>query len=251
MAYEKSFLDIKKAYRKSKSNLNLIKIANCSKHPKIIEGILNTEVSLSVSANWQRLIDLDEILGGASKYLSAGLGINTLNTGKWTQKYYKGGSYLSLPVKFRIVDWDGTGNVVESAKTIISWATPRPSFRLSKEGEKEKTTTKSTTTEKVKSSISQIATNLWEMAGSVFNVGPSKVTIEISNYIKGGMVFVIDSVQTDFSKEITKSGPLYVDISMGLSSWTIMDSYNIPLHSNRKSRVKRVNGTGIPSTLVK
>jgi hypothetical protein len=74
---------------------------------------------------------------------------------------------------------------------------------------------------------------------------PVPVTLSIGTFFKRKDM-VIESIKFDFSKEVTASGPLYVDIDLTLSSRKIITSENdlgflIP---NGVSRVGYVNSTG-------
>jgi hypothetical protein len=99
-----------------------------------IRGLLTENFSINVDASWDTL----DIIGGLStnpflapiaKYgtmLASVNGIaNVANTGISTRKVYTQSGYLELSVKFRVVDWRGTGEPVTSAFLLSSMCLPK------------------------------------------------------------------------------------------------------------------------------
>jgi hypothetical protein len=88
-----------------------------------IIGTLQEKLQFSIDANWDNIFNVSDRFNalriGASLY-DPGL----LNTGILTRKYFKGGSYLKISPKFRVVDWDGAGIVVRQAMELMNLALP-------------------------------------------------------------------------------------------------------------------------------
>lgn len=101
-----------------------------------VRGLLTENFSINVDAEWDAL----DIIGGLTSHpflsgvykigslISEASGIaNVTNTGISTRKVYNKSGYLEIELKFRVVDWRGTGEPVKSAFLLSSMCLPKNS----------------------------------------------------------------------------------------------------------------------------
>ncbi len=233
----KNVFDKDSVYRTAKNSIAQVVLWD-SKSPKpsagggepgsnSISGILNSKIVLRMNAQWDTIMSLSSGLSSLQTFLGAA-GVSVLRSGIFTRKFFKGGGYLELQPEFRIVDWDGTGNVISSAKWLLSKCVPQSRGGVSegigsildkinknKAGGNE---TKSDFAKKVQG----WAENLGDTIDSSVGGNPSTVHVKLSNYfdsqLMGNVTMIIQNVTVTFSSEITESGPLYGDFSVLLSS---------------------------------
>jgi hypothetical protein len=242
------FLD-DKALQAAHGNLNNIIISDGS---KTINGQLQETLQFSVEADYDNIFSINERFASTKALLgSAGLGL--FNAGMWTKKFYKGGSYLKLNPKIRVTDWNADGEVLRSATALIDMCLPVFNGKLDLASKKmiNNITAKvkkdgvgsailDGVVAGVKAGISEIGDILsGEEANRLLNLlsgkeilsnSPSEVTITVSNFF-GPKRFIIESVQVEFSKEMTEAGPLYVDINFSISTPMVTTKGNTGLHS--------------------
>ena len=101
-----------------------------------IQGVLSNGVSLQSIANWGEL-ELDSALGDlvsnsllltiAKETAKVSMTIGGVNAENDLQskKFYTGGSHLSLPISFKILDDDNSGKAIKSAMLLFSLSMPR------------------------------------------------------------------------------------------------------------------------------
>lgn len=188
-----------------------------------VEGVLKEPLQFSVQANWENIFNIgNSFVNNVAKFTNTGI----LNTGVWTRKFYKGGSYLQITPKMRVVNWDGDNNVIYQAKLLTDLALPAYNGK----------SVESLFEESKASNISEVGSRIVEGAteglseilrgdgAKTFNKiinelssnSPKPVTVVISNFFRNR--FIIESVQVEFSKEMTSQGPLYADFEVVLST---------------------------------
>lgn len=240
-----------------------ISVANT---PVVIKGILKENFSISTEANYDNIFSVSEKLEGARKVLDFALGATFLNTGQWTRKYYKGGSYMKITPKFRVVDYNGDGDPLLSAFMLMNSCLPTPGkhdrfledmkdltwedFRrkfgivdlpdaITGNGNNDGITFNNTVSN-VKSVFSNGFKQLKDLLAGQIGNSPSSVSVRVSNYFSWDEM-VIESVNVEFSKEMTRWGPLYVDIDAVLSSREVATKGRTGLE-HFDSRFQRVDG---------
>lgn len=100
-----------------------------------IRGLLTENFSINVDAKWEALDMINGIatanpfLANIQKFGTMFAGIsgmaNPANTGISTRKIYTHSGYLELDIKFRVVDWQGTGAPTKSAFLLTSMCLPK------------------------------------------------------------------------------------------------------------------------------
>ena len=215
-----------------------------------VNGVLTSRIAITMTANWEPIIS-DYFSSGilsTVQNVSALAGKNILTTGRFTKKFYKGGGgYLNLRPEFRIVDWDATGNVLDSVRWLIGKMSPQGSvtekgsdidFLKKFEGIKNKMKTRTEQDGGFYEKVTNVAKDLGK---NIVTGSPKPVTIALSNYFNSNRMgifakeFVITNLTTTFSKEITPTGPLYVDVNLDLSSIQALNSGEISNSLNNKN----------------
>jgi hypothetical protein len=190
-----------------------------------------------------------------------------------SRKIYQKSGYLKINPSIRIVDWKGVGQPIMSSLLLTYYATPSynevatvaevlSEFKnaLTFAGMSDKTmegiVTKSMDVAKSSTEMigsfdksfaggrlaDQAASTKNQLAGLDKDISlrssPVPLTVAIGNFFKRKDM-IVENITFDFSREMTASGPLYVDIALSLSSRKIISSFddigiNIP---GKKSRV--------------
>lgn len=104
-------------------NLIRIKEMRPVKDPVVVEGIIQERLQFQVEGNWDNLFNLSDKFDLARKGLSF-MDMGLLNAGLATRRYYKGGGYLRINPKFRIVDFEGDGSVISKVTALMDMALP-------------------------------------------------------------------------------------------------------------------------------
>lgn len=91
--------------------------------PIVVEGIVQEKLQFQAEGNWDNLFNLSDRFDLARKGLSL-VDQGLLNAGLATRRYYKGGGYLRINPKFRIVDFEGVGTVLSMATALMNMALP-------------------------------------------------------------------------------------------------------------------------------
>lgn len=245
------FLDENSIYRESEQNLNQIVIAG-------IRGILKEPLKFSVESEWEPIFNLADRYQTVQAGMSLLTGSRLFNTGVWTKRLWKGGSYLRINPVIRIVDWDGTGNVVRDVERLMDLALP---VYKSDKGVDDIT--------RIKRDLSPIVEGLSNVPAAALDLGkdlvtgelsprklaegaidgfskaikgisskgPQPVSVTISNFFYN--TFIVEQVEAEFSKEMTKSGPLYADLNMTLATQEVTVKGDTGLKTRRSPKVGR------------
>lgn len=222
------FADGNQVLRESEENLNQIVIDG-------VRGILKEPLKFSVESDWEPLISLSDRFQTVQTGISFFGGSRLFNTGIWTKRFWKGGSYLKINPSMRIIDKEGTGNVLRDSRRLLDLALPRYKSNKAKSDSERIMEDISYLAKGAKNVIKKTAENIIEgellpnsesitNAGKGFgrfieNVassGPKPVRVKVSNFFE--KIFIIESVDVEFSKEMTDLGPLYADLNIVLSS---------------------------------
>lgn len=216
-----------------------------------IQGVLSNGVSLQSIANWGEF-ELDSALGNivsnspllniikeTAKVSMTVTGVNA-ETDLQSKKFYTGGSHLTLPINFKILDDDNSGKAIKAAMLLFSLSMPRSHSSI-KLKDAFKGITKSVPDKALQDLINfgkdiengikgmnnNDVNNLNSIVKKGFNEivneelrlteSPPTVKISIGNWlILENMV--IDSVVTNFASQSSESGPMSVEIDMQVSS---------------------------------
>lgn len=221
-----------------------------------INGVLNEEMSFNFKAEYDTfgfggLISNSKWLETAYKTVMMPLrygGRNIDNIGLVTQKFYIRSGYLNINPNFRVVDWAGDNKPVNTAKGLAALCLPQYETNLGdisqaiKESENEIVAgggklifglaeegieAAGKIGDWTLSHVPNVPNNAGSQATNKFKEdiykslsltsSPPTVEVTIGNWFyKSDMI--IEDVNIKFSKEMTKVGPLYVDISLQMSS---------------------------------
>ena len=263
-----SIIDKNKAYPLARDETNQITIATTS---GIVVGLMQETLKYSIEANYEQIMNLNEYFGDTSKVANLAINKSLFNTGIATKRYYKGGSYIRIEPKIRIVDWDGTGQPIIDTmiltdaalpstaknlgiKNLIALlpdnlkaiaASPGGEFAIARliqgggivdAGVAASTGTLLAQTKLGSEVFKKLNGVLASLAGSAVTNNPDPVTVTISNYYAN--TFFIDAVSVEFSKEMTDAGPLYADVSLVLSTPTVVEKGDSGLNF-KNSRIRR------------
>ena len=225
--------------------------------PVAIKGILKNNLQFNMNADYGT-INLGSVVSNFPKIeelsrilpLAPG-GISIANAGMTTRKYYLRSGYLELNPEMRIVDWDGTGEPVKSALLLVALCLPKKNdktnisisdiINMLKKG-------LSNVADKIpggkelyeglvqglEDSVAAvgdeigkrspevkggIARGLKEVTTSDFMLtsSPGSVKLIVGNFFERDNM-IVENVGVNFSKELTEKGPLWVDLSIKMSS---------------------------------
>ena len=182
-----------------------------------IKGLLKSNFSLALNADYKTVIDGQDVLRTAQD-AAAFAGKTVFTTGVLTLQTYRGGSYVNVAPDFLVVDWNGNGEVVRNADKLFSCCMPSGGQVLK------------FLTEDIETSIRKaLATT------NILGNAPPAVTVEISNFFKLSDM-VIKSVKVEFSKEMGVGGPLYGEFSVTMEQKMITGETGIFLADNSTTR---------------
>lgn len=227
-----------------------------------VTGMLQENLQFSVEADWDNIFSLNERFAATKTILgTAGLGL--FNAGMWTKKFYKGGSYLKINPKIRVLDGNANGTVLDAAEALIDFCLPVYNGALDLKTKEllQKSIAKVKKDGVLKSAGDAVVAGLkagFNELGDILNGeesqkllnllsgkeilsnSPTPVLVKISNFYSNS--FIVESVQVEFSKEMTDYGPLYVDINMSLSAPMVTTRGNSGIHGiGNKPRFIRAN----------
>lgn len=94
----------------------------------IVVGALQEQVSYSVEANYSTILSVDSFFSSLNNVTTLAFNQSLFKGGYFTRRTWKGGGYLKINPKFRIVNHDGSGNVVADAINILNAALPKPAI---------------------------------------------------------------------------------------------------------------------------
>lgn len=182
-------------------------------------------------------------------------GRNLDNAGIVTEKFYVKSGYLKINPTFKVVDWVGNNMPLKAALALISYCLPQREQSLTDvkqrlidaaqqfaaeakiPGVEEVVEIGGASINVVSDVISSTINSLTNPITNNANIGstatkalgdavdngfiltssPTPVSVSIGNWFYNGNM-IIEDVNVKFSKEMTKSGPLSVDISLQMSS---------------------------------
>lgn len=274
-----AIIDRNKAYPLAVNETNQIVISTSIAPIKIIAiGVLQETLKFSVESNYEQIMSLNEYFGDTNKAANLALDKSVFTTGIATRRYYKGGSYIRIEPKIRVVDWDGTGAPVATAEALMNASLPQTNKNL----EGFATT--------IKEALIAIAKTLpgserlnsgLEFAGAAALLGANTTGILTAGLVGGVAAdtdlvkaissnigaktselastaltnnpqpvfvtisnyyanqFLIENVSVEFSKEMTDFGPLYCDISLSLATRDVAQKGQSGLLNKQGSRVRR------------
>lgn len=254
-----------------------------------VRGLLTENFSFSVDAQWETLdlvagLSTNPFLAPLYKYgsmIGKVSGVADVGkTGISTRKIYTNSGYLELSIKFRVVDWKGTGAPVYSAFALSSMCLPKNLKNYTaKEAMQAVSDIAIRTVGNVVSlipktgnlvdamtadltNLSDAGINLAAMplegiqdivpelraVGDLFTSSqflvlasaPSPITVKIGNYFEHNDM-VVQSVKCDFSRQATSTGPLYVDFDVSISSRQAL-LLNVSGETNEQDLGLMVNG---------
>ncbi len=246
-----TIIDKNKAYPLARDSLNSIKILTPN---GLVKGLLQETLKFSIEANYEQVMHLNEYFGTTSNLANLAVNKSLFNTGIATRKYYKGGSYIRIEPKIRIVDWEGVGSPVISTLMLMNAALPTTDKSISDIIEKIATGANFDLSNLNEASDfalfggfaflqgaslgnailvggagsgfaqttlgAEIKSGLVEKGARLIKEAvtnnPTPVLVTVSNYFTNE--FLIENVSVEFSKEMTDAGPLYCDISLSLST---------------------------------
>lgn len=208
-------------------------------------GILQNNFTYNVQADWEAKLANIDILGtgalgrGAIKAATGDLS----RSGIFTEKFYQGASYLVINPKFRVVDWDGNGDVMKTAVKVANKLLPLGNNRTVGEQFGDISNFVNKAVPSVGQGIKNAGAKIIDtvvLAGSdlgaaannaalgamnaALGVGnkllwgePEPVRVKIGNFFDMNNM-ILESCSIEFSKEMTKNGPLYADFDVQFST---------------------------------
>jgi len=204
-----------------------ISIQGTGKDAVAVEGQMSKDFQFQLNAQWQ------ELIGGSIPGVETlkKLGQTGMTTGVLSQKYYAGGGYISFPLEFRVFE-DGTGNVAKHTKALAK-------FLVADSGG-------ITASEALNKAAAQAVKGVMNPIDTIKNAFGSMwartVKLSIGNFFSSsGMI--ITSLDTTWSRMLTKTGPLYADFSLTLESLQAVhrDSGQFGIDAMIGSGISRVN----------
>jgi hypothetical protein len=223
---------------------------------EVIEGFLKNEIDFDFSAGWKPageksiLSFLTTLAKPFEDYSRVFSGTAISDAGFLTRKVYSGGTDLSLSADFRIIDINADGKPLQMVRTLMSYMVPLQKADISfsggsnfaselqnqtgnddlkfkdpaPEGEEQPkqgiqdSINKVTDGVKVlKSSIGQRALSELKNYGLSVTQAPTPVSIKVGNYLYINDA-VITSANAKLSHQKTTEGPLFVDVSLKIST---------------------------------
>lgn len=98
-----------------------------------VVGMLQEPVAFSVEATYNTIFSLDSFFSSINNYLALTDQKQIFKTGMYTKRFWKGGGYLRITPKFRVVDHEGDGYIIENAIQILNAGVPRNDLSVLKE----------------------------------------------------------------------------------------------------------------------
>jgi hypothetical protein len=196
-----------------------------------VSGYLLEPLEIGSDAKYETFFNLDGKLGLAGEILGFFGNVQIGKAGFWTRQYYRGGSYIKIDGKLRIVNWDDSSDVVSKAvRTMIGRCMPTQSIdkdtankqilslanTISKKEKDNAGKTDEVIEQEEKDKYTNTVVKLKNQGVAILDDlikgSPSKLSIT-TNYMKLTEM-VLSSVSATYSKEVLQNGwPLYADIS--------------------------------------
>jgi hypothetical protein len=208
-------------------------------------GILQSNFVYNVNAEWQeKLANINiPVLGAVGTKVARAVTGDTSRTGIFTEKFYQGASYLVISPKFRVVDWNGDGNVIQTAVKVINKLLPMGNNKTVSELVNENPDYTKSLTKAISNASTAAAKAVLDgvidfgadasaytsntLRGIVDTVvktsnrflwgEPEPVRVQIGNFFDMNNM-VLETASVEFSKEMTKYGPLYADFDVQFTS---------------------------------
>lgn len=251
--------------RNSDNNTNIIRIYFSD--GGFVSGFLLEPLGMAADAKYDTFFNFDGKLGLLGEILGFAGGIQFGKAGFWTRQYYKGGSYIKVDGKMRIVNWTSDDIVLDSIETLISRCMPTQSISEDiaksnligaanlqtsknqlpnspvplKEGETLESRQEALNAESAKNKfmgfIKEVGQKGIKIIDDAVTGSPSRATIS-TNYINLPDM-VLKSVNCVPSKELLDNGyPLYADIDFSFEQREIKTQGDIrSMIGSKKPRV--------------
>lgn len=236
----------------AKNNIYKITITTNSDNYSV-NGYLTNEFQIRTDAKWDPIFTTDGFMADAQKFGGFnGLGI--FNTGFWSQLYFKNGGYIVLNPEFRIVDWGeseaSTSPTVYAAMVLTSCCIPKGGPGSTLRGLEGMTSLDGALkrfkqmgkdalfnglafaqggadfiSDAVDAAVSVSPERQQQARKTVGKVdlsaflsrSPSTVSVEVGSLFRNNEM-IVEAVDCKFSKEMTRRGPLYVDVKLELKT---------------------------------
>lgn len=224
-----------------------------------ITGVLQNNLSYSIDANWEaKLANIN--IGGFAKAIKSLHG-DVSNTGIITEKFYQGASYLTISPKFRVVDWNGDGSVMATAIKLVNKLLPHGNNETIMETGTDIKEAANSFMEDYRNKIgTKLIAGMKDPTAAISNAAldvitaatgtinrflwgePEPVRIKIGNFFDMNNM-ILESASVEFSKEMTRNGPLYADFDCRFSSKLAMVKHQTGLVARDSSgRQVRIAG---------
>jgi hypothetical protein len=105
---------------------NKVTIISHGSNSAVIVGYLSDPFKWNMSASWKGMFEGFGKFSVIQKSFEV-TGEQFLNQGIFTRKIYKGNAYVELPLKFRVTDYNGTGNVMQYSQALANAMLPHHS----------------------------------------------------------------------------------------------------------------------------
>lgn len=187
-----------------------------------ITGKMKNPFSYQLSAKWADLFN--GLIPGAELLMKTGNA--SLTTGIFSQKYFQGGNNLQFTSEFRVYD-DGKQQfspVIRASKQLAnltvadSFSTKRAVSDAVRAGTKAYNTGKeaigSLTEGKVTEAGVKFIQGAEQYANEIFN---KAVNVQVGDFFRCNKM-AVENLNVTYSKELTHTGPLYADFSIGFLS---------------------------------
>lgn len=255
-----------KVYRQAE-NFNSIDI---SVNGYVVKGLLQEPIEYSVEANYNTIFSLDSIFGSLDNVATLTTGTSLLKTGIFTKRFWKGGGYLRISPKIRVVDTEGAGVSLRSSIILLNSCLPTAKFDGAQLEGLLKTffpedpdgkdiargvlsvgagALAGAATGSIQAGIiTGVGVNVLTKEGGIASFAqglaanqPKPVFVQIGNYFS--KEFVVENCNVKLSQELveTKEGkvvPLYADIDLTLGTQEIVTTGNLGMslgHSRFKT----------------
>lgn len=239
-----------------------------------VVGMLQEQITYSVEANYNTIFSLDSFFSSLNNALALTFEKRVFGTGMYTKRFWKGGGYLRITPKFRIVDHEGDGFVIDNAIQILNSALPQndlsvlgdeknqnydaniapgapfivagagalagAGYAMLKKSGPLGYVLPTTIGALAGAGAERVLNDPTKIKGIIDGVStnfPTPVVVEISNYFE--KVFVVESANVTFSQEMieTKDGkitPLYADFECTFGTQEVTTFGNTGLKNTGK-----------------
>ena len=227
-----------------------------------VVGFLVSEFGFNLESKWENMPFQPSGIGEYIDTLEQIRGTAAFQTGVYSKLFYKGGNYLNLTLTIRVIDYNGSNNVRNATLGLMKMTSPIPTADQLAQLKLTETAKDAFDSLKVAAGGAlDVAMAL--VTGNVKQVG--KATEDTLSSIaslmsKGGMPqvyvkvgheceyfsapMIIESIKTEYSNELTETGPLYADFIIQLSSLQVWDKNKIQqVFSGKNAKYEDLNGS--------